>query len=543
MKDQAPWNIPANPVFRRYARARLRPQALAVGLILTVMVAAFVFFGARTIALYRSGLEVVDAERVPLLPLMVLQAVMLFFLGTGQVAGGMTGEADEGVLDYQRLTPLTPLTKVLGYLFGLPLREYVLFASTLPFTAWGLWRGQVPFSAWAPVYLVLLTSTLLYHLTGLLAGTVVRNRRWAFLVSIAIVFGLYTVMPQAAKFGLTTFQYFTIWPVFEEQMRHFMPRSADGVLRAVQRLAPEVRFFGLRFSETIFTLFAQAGLILTFVVMLWRRWRQSESHLLGKRWAVGLLVWSQIMLLGNALPLIAPGLIFPSRELQRRIFNTRGWMPSITEGMIMIGLYGLVALLLVVILTTIITPSLDDQVRGRRRARKLGLPRPPRFSDEAGGFWFVFAMVLAAAAGWIVFTRALMASSWYAGHTLPAHAPWAFVLVLLTAGLSFHALLEGWGGRRVFLAVVFLGVIPIMVGATLAAASDRLVTAGLWIMAVSPLAGPVFASQAVLPTLDLPLAAARAIAPAFWFWQSLAAVATVSLVRGMWRRGRGLDAG
>lgn len=538
MKEKAPWNIPANPVFRRYARSRLRPQALAVGLILAVMVAGFVFFGTRTLALYRSGMEVVDAERVPLLPLMVLQALILFFLGTGQVAGGMTGEADEGVLDYQRLTPLTPLTKVLGYLFGLPLREYVLFASTLPFTAWGLWRGQVPFSAWGSVYLVLLTSTLLYHLTGLVAGTVVRNRRWAFLVSIAIVFGLYTVMPQVAKFGLTTFQYFTIWPVFEEQMKHFMPRSAGGVLEKVQSLAPAVRFFGLSLSETIFTLFAQAGLILTFLVMLWRRWRQSESHLLGKRWAVGLLVWSQIMLLGNALPLIAPGLIFPSRELQRRIFNARGWTPSITEGMIMIGLYGLVALALVLVLTSIITPSLDGQVRGRRRARKLGLARPPRFSDEAGGVWFVLAMALGASAGWFLFARALMASSWYAGHALPAHAPWSFALVLLTATLSFHALLEGWGVRRVFLAVIFLGVIPIMAGATLAAASDRLLTAGLWIIAMSPFAGPVFASQEVLPTVDLPLAAARAIAPAFWFWQALAAVATVSLIQARWRRGR-----
>jgi hypothetical protein len=536
MNHAAPWKIWSNPIFRRYARARLRPHALGVGVILAVMVAGFLFFGTRTIALYRSGLEVVDAERIPLLPLMVLQALILFFLGTGQVAGGMTGEADEGVLDYQRLTPLTPLTKVLGYLFGLPLREYALFACTLPFTAWGLWRGQVPFSAWGSVYLVLLTSTLLYHLTGLVAGTVVKNRRWAFLVSIAIVFGLYTVMPQAAKFGLTTFQYFTVWPVFEEQMRHFMPRSAGGMLRTVQSLAPEVRFFGLRFSETIFTLFAQAVLILTFIVMLWRRWRQSESHLLGKLWAVGLLVWTQVMLLGNALPLIAPGLIFPSRELQRRVFNARGWTPSITEGMAMIGLYGLIALLLVLVLASILTPSLDGRMRGHRRARKLGLPRPPRFSDAASGFWFVLAMGLAAAAGWVVFARALMASTWYAGHSLPAHAPWAFGLTMLTASLSFHALLEGWGVRRVFLAVVFLGVAPIMAGATLAAASDRLLTAGLWIIGMSPLAGPIFASQEVLPTLDLPIAAARAIPPAFWFWQSLAALTTLRLIYGLWRR-------
>lgn len=546
MNDAAPWKIWANPIFRRYARSRLRPQALGVGIILTLLVAGFLFFSTRTIAIYKVKLPEIDAERIPLLPLMVLQAIILFFLGTGQVAGGMTGEADEGVLDYQRLSPLKPLNKVLGYLFGLPLREYVLCACTLPFTAWGLWRGQVPMHAWGSLYLVLFTSTLLYHLTGLVAGTVVKNRRWAFLVSIAVVFGLYTVMPQVAKFGLTTFKYFTIWPVFEEQMAHFVPRSATGIFQAMQRLSPEVRFFGLQLSETIFTVFSQAGLILTFVVMLWRRWRQSEAHLLGKLWAVGLMVWTQVMLLGNALPLIAPGLVFPSRELQRRVFNARGWTPSITEGMVMIGLFGLVALLLLLILTSIITPSLDGQVRGQRRARKLGLARPPWFSDAATGFWFVLAMALAGAAGWFLFARALMTSDWYAGHALPAHTPWTFALVLLTAGLAFHALLEGWGLRAVFLTVVFVGIAPIMIGGTLAAASDRaagdwLLTAGLWIMGISPFASPVFASQSMLPALDLPLAAARAIPPAFAFWQGLATLAATALVYKLWHRKRGRD--
>ncbi len=51
-------------------------------------------------------------------------------------------------------------------------------AVALPFTAWCLWRGQVPFSAWSPVYVVMITSAVLYHLTGLTAGLVVKNRRW-----------------------------------------------------------------------------------------------------------------------------------------------------------------------------------------------------------------------------------------------------------------------------------------------------------------------------------------------------------------------------
>ena len=77
-----------------------------------------------------------DAARTGIIPLLVFQGIILFILGTAQVAGGMTAERDEGVIDYQRLIPMSPLSKVLGYLFGLPVREYVMFLATLPFTAW-----------------------------------------------------------------------------------------------------------------------------------------------------------------------------------------------------------------------------------------------------------------------------------------------------------------------------------------------------------------------------------------------------------------------
>lgn len=148
----------------------------------------------------------------------------MFIIGTGQVAGGMTAERDEGVIDYQRLIPMSPLAKVLGYLFGLPVREYVMFLATLPFTAWLIWRGKVAMGVWLPLYAAVFSTTLLYHFTGLLTGTVARNRRWAFLASIGLVFCLYTVIPQMAKFGLVFFKYLTITPVFLESLPACCPR-------------------------------------------------------------------------------------------------------------------------------------------------------------------------------------------------------------------------------------------------------------------------------------------------------------------------------
>ena len=139
------WKLWANPIVRRYAQSRIRPQGFGIWLLITLLIAGFIFFVSRTVAYHRVGLEMVDADRAPLIPLFVLQGVILFLLGTGTVAAAMTAEGDEGVLDYQRLAPMTPLAKVFGYLFGLPIREYLLCFATFPFTLWSLWKGAVPF--------------------------------------------------------------------------------------------------------------------------------------------------------------------------------------------------------------------------------------------------------------------------------------------------------------------------------------------------------------------------------------------------------------
>ncbi|MCU0780437.1 MAG: hypothetical protein MUF04_04965, partial [Akkermansiaceae bacterium] len=186
------WSVWSNPIFLRYCRSRLRLAPLGIWLLLTVLVAGF-FVAVSTAVGTRAEFSAVDAARGPIIPLLVIQGLILFMLGTAQASGGMTAERDEGVIDYQRLIPMSPLAKVAGYLFGLPVREYVLFLATVPFMVWCLWRGEVSWRAWLPLYAVFFSTTVLYHLTGLLTGTVVRNRRWAFLASIGLVFALYTV--------------------------------------------------------------------------------------------------------------------------------------------------------------------------------------------------------------------------------------------------------------------------------------------------------------------------------------------------------------
>ena len=519
------WNVWGNPIFRRYCQSRLRAQGLGVMLLLAILIAGFTVALTSSIGV-RIGTAPSDAARGSIIPLLVIQGVILFALGTAQVAGGMTAERDEGVIDYQRLIPMTPFSKVLGYLFGLPVREWVTFAATLPFTAWALWKGEVSWRVWLPLYAVVFSSTVLYHLTGLLTGTVVKNRRWAFLVSIGLVFALYTVIPQAANFGLVFFKYLTIQPVFTESLPGILPKTAAAAMKFKAQFSPTVKFFNLDFSETVFTLFSQGGLILTFIVMLCRKWRRAESHLLGKVWATAFFAWIQILLLGNALPLVETGGIFPSRGFMRMAYATTHWRPQVWEAAALCGVFGCVTLLLIYVLTGIITPSSENQIRGWRRARKQGASRLPFLSDAATSFWFVLVMALAGAAGWFVFTRGIVESRWFPGHTVPLNVLGIFAAVLITGGIGCQALLEWRGGRALGLAAILAGVAPVMAGAVLAV-SERMIPAAVWIMGISPVSAPFYAAESQLSLSDIPPAVLRAMPRAFFFWLAVTALVTI----------------
>lgn len=512
------WKVWSNPIFRRYCRSRLRLRHLALGCCITFLLSAFIVGITSSIGV-RNETEPESAARAAIIPLLVLQGFVLFVVGTAQVSGGMITERDEGGVDYQRLVPMSPLTKFLGYLFGLPVREYVLAGVSLPFTAWALARGGVPASAWAPLYWVLFTTTVAYHATGLLTGTVVRNRRWAFLISIGLVFSLYTIIPQLARFGLVFFKYLTITPVFDESLPDLLPERSGAVVKFGQRFLSHATFFNLGLPEALFTTCSQAGLVFLFLTMLCRKWRREEAHLLDKSWAVGALVGVQVLLLGNALPLIDPGDLFPSRNFRFFMSPGKDWAPGHGEALGMIALYGLFTAGLICVLSGIITPSLEHQVRGWRRARNLGMDHLPALGDSASGRWATLAMSLLGAVGWFIFTRQLLESRWFPGH----HADWkvlaGYWLVLTVVCGSFQALLDTRGGRTVAVAAIFAGVLPLLVGAVVAGIGDRYLHPGLWIAGLSPVSLPLSAPLALLSITEvdqLPVRAIQAIAKFGW---------------------------
>src|SRR5690606_34371382 len=135
-----PWR---NPVYRRFFRSRLRFRRAITWYLLTLIVTTFVV--SLTYTLQVNGSTAPEAAARNLwIPLLVIQGMILMIKGTGAVSAGLIQDRIDLTLDYQRLTPVSPLGNLVGYLFGLPVLEYAMFALTLPHLAFVVIIGNIP---------------------------------------------------------------------------------------------------------------------------------------------------------------------------------------------------------------------------------------------------------------------------------------------------------------------------------------------------------------------------------------------------------------
>ena len=476
------WALFKNPIFQRYTRSRLRAKTLIPWMLLVGILSTFVFL-LIWVGGTSNGGDTVVLGRVILIIMIPVQALVLMLIGTGAVASGIMLEGGDGGIEYQRLTPLSPLTKIVGYVFGLPVREYCLFLITVPFTAIAILAGQVPLGVVLELYAAFFTSVLLYHLSGCVAGMVV-NRRFAGRIAQLMVIVLYLVLPQIAKLGFEFFSYLTILPVLSELIGTLMPNGRGVFDQVFGTGSRSVSLFGMEVEALPFSLLIQGTLIMTFVVILYRKWRQPTHHMLGKNFAACLCIWIHVLLLGSTIPLIDSGEIFPDRgpsraQIARELgLRTQGGQLQIPFGSEekdprhaywLSASYGLGALFLSCGLVLIITPSRDEFTKGLRRARKLGRRRVPWNADGASAFPHVLIIALTGAVAWAIFSAEMFDSRWFTPAALGDRAPVfdggdlrvvPFSQLLFV--LAFWAILE-WGERRtLFLFSMFTWVVPVL---------------------------------------------------------------------------------
>ncbi len=406
-----------NPILVKHARSRLRRMQLLPSIaVVMVLALSIVLLGYQYNGL--TGGETFGG-------LMTLQFVILGIMGASQVGASVGKARESGILDFHRASPMPPFSEALGFFFGAPIREYLMFATTLPFSmvCVGMGRPSVLGAFQLIGSLVLVAWTLhaialLNALTG--KGGKSGNRGVIGLVML-LIFGGYGIV-----FGLSR----VATAIDEYPIGHFFDIPLPWLLIMALDLLPVIGFF---------------------LVASTRRLASERAHPLSKPQAVAALATGAVLLLGGLWT-------FEAFEFY--------WT--------LLVLYALIVGSIVLI--SAVTPGRDEFIKGVRKAAKEGRKYPSVWSDRGlnriGLFCLCGVVLVASTVAWRTIERPI---SWASQNVpLSYSLPIAIgVLVVAYFGLALQFFQLRFGKRgSIFLALFLFAawLLPLVCG-TIAAAS------------------------------------------------------------------------
>lgn len=474
-----------NPIFRRYTRSQLRPVSTSIWAVTVLVFVTFTFLAIYVGSRNLGQQDNIQAARWAFRAILLIQGFLLMLLGTGATTLAYVREADEKMVEYQRLTPMSPMAKLLGYLFGPPIRAYLLFLITVPFAIFCIVVGKIPLIAIFEIYVTFFVSVILYHLTGLLAGTLLKRRLLAGVLSMGLVFGINFVLPGIlARSGYTFFFYTTVWPVVILHGSGLaLENDQSPELLARYENFQSVDFFQFEIPTFVFGLAVQGFLIFTFALILYRRWKGETLHLLSKNFTLIVFSGILVLFLGTSLPLMDSGQIFPSMNTQfgQRYMRPSGLQATPSEALGITAACGIITFIIACILIQIITPTRDGFLRGLRRAYKKG-QRSPRFgADAQTGLWHTLWIGLLGGLAWYWFTHSLFQTDFFPDRSLPGYASLVMCTICILAAVCFGTTLQLFGKGVLWLAMLFAWIVPLL-------------AAGILFLAEQPVGGIYLAS-------------------------------------------------
>jgi hypothetical protein len=458
-----------NPIFVKHLRSRLRAQPLGAAMVVVLVLCICIAWGGYQLDAFHNG----GAFGA----LLALQVVILIVMGASQVGSSVSAARASGILDFHRVSPLTPGELTIGFFFGAPIREYILFACTLPFSALCLAFGTPTVHGFIELMILLFASAWVFQGMALLNALVgkPRNNNSRMVVGVlffAIIFG----GPLAAGASRAS---------------------------ALADTGGRLQFYGISLPWLAVVLLPISA-ALYFIYLAARRSMSSERiHPLSKPQAISALATAAVL---------AVGTIWRQEEYAVLEVGT---------------LYLLV--IMAIILTLMVTPSRSEYEKGLWRARKAARAHLPWWDDLALNR--VFLLTLCA----IVLVSASVASNG-AGEPAAQSPEWGRlsgsfplaiatgVLVVAYFGLAHQYFALRYGGRsKIFLGLFLFLVwlLPLVAGMIVAiAGTSPDSSAEKWaaiLFSLSPVAG-IGAIAAVGRSEPYSMAAgAAAITPALLF--------------------------
>jgi hypothetical protein len=407
-----------NPILVKHMRSRLRKQPLC---------AAIVVVFVLCICIAWAGIELQSLSNGGTFGLLLgLQSVILVVMGATQIGSAVGAARASGILDFHRVSPLTPTELTLGFFFGAPIREYVLFACTLPFSLFCLAFGTPSVHGFVQLMILLLACAWLFHGLALLNALLAKAR----------------ANPRGVV-GLVIFVVF-----FAGHLIVGLSRSA-----ALVDMDLRLSFYGISLPW-LAVVVLHLAVVLYFIYLAARRKMGSERiHPLSKPQSIAALASLAVLLVGT---------IWRREEF-------------VTLEVAMLYLLVITAILLLMM----VTPNLPEYDKGIWRARRMGLTHLPWWDDLSLNRVFLIiacAIVLATAtfaAGGAAESAGTASGASQDTGSIPL-AIAAGVLVVAYFGLAhqYFALRFGGRARTYFSLFLFLAwVVPLLAGSILLMAS------------------------------------------------------------------------
>ncbi len=299
-----------NPIFMKQVRAKLRGSQLVPGIVVVgALQLLLAWFGASNNAF---------SDRRVFLFNLAIQGVLLVIIGGSQVGSTVSATRESGILDFHRISPLSPWSITLGFFFGAPVMQYLLFAATLPMSLICVFTGGVSIAtALEFLVLALLVAWLIYAVAMLSALSAKRATKGG---PVGVIVMLLILSTNLFAFLMSS------WPRFEGQlMLPFFDLHLPWLLTTALYLLP----------PTGFALIASM-----------RKIRSERAHPLSKAQALAFLGTATVLVLGGV------------------------WRVKNQGYIVIIVVYALAILGMFMCLT--ITPTAGEYARGVRRAARQG---------------------------------------------------------------------------------------------------------------------------------------------------------------------------
>jgi hypothetical protein len=348
-------------------------------------------------------------------------------MGASQVGASVGKARESGILDFHRASPMSPFSESVGFLFGAPIRETLMFAATLPFSLVCVVMGRPGFLG----FLQIMTSLVLICWT---------------LQAIAL---LNSLMGKGGKSGGRGIVGLVLFLIFGGS---FTLSNSMGLAVVIDEY-PLGHFFMVPLPWLVILAIDLLPLIGFLLVASTRRLATERAHPLSKPQAVAALATLGVLLLGGL------------------------WTFEVEVHLTLVVLYLLIGVS--IILATAITPGLDEFAKGIRKAAREGRKYPSAWSDRGLNRISLFCLsgivLVASTVTWRTIERPV---SWAGQQIVPSYSlPIAIgVLVVAYYGLSLQFFKLRFGKRGGTFMALFLFVawlLPLACGAIAAASHQQ----------------------------------------------------------------------